>query len=41
LRLQKSQSDDGVREGPLKSRKIGKSIVFDPDELRGVKRSRR
>jgi len=29
-----------VREGPLKSRRIGKSIVFNPDDLRGFKRSR-
>jgi excisionase family DNA binding protein len=29
-----------VREKPLKSRRIGKGIVFDPDDLRGFKRSR-
>jgi excisionase family DNA binding protein len=30
-----------AREGALKSRRIGKSIVFDPDDLRGFKRSRK
>jgi len=30
-----------IREGPLKSRRIGKSIVFNPDDLRGFKQSRR
>lgn len=30
-----------VKEGSLRSRKIGKSIVFDPTDLRNFKRSRK
>lgn len=29
-----------VKEGSLKSRRIGRSIVFDPDDLRDFKRQR-
>jgi len=30
-----------VKEGTLKSRRIGRNIVFDPDDLRDFKRTRK